>query len=287
MEVVYRPETVIDALKQMATKKFTVLAGGTDLMVQHAHHSSLVPQFPYQLLVTDHLHELKSITKDGECLQIGAGCTLTQIINDPLVPELLKNAIKQIAAPALRNRATLIGNICNASPAGDSLPVLYLFDCQIQLSTMKGCEWLPLCHFITGPGKTTRQPEQLITAVKFVVPKIDYSLYRKVGTRSANALTKLSVAGLVSLHSTGEISDFRLAFGAVGPTVIRNRDIEALIVGKRPEQVNINELSEQYNEVIMPIDDQRSTAKYRRAASLNILKEWLMQLEIESIDNIA
>jgi len=303
MVTVYRPDTLEQALDKLAVGEHTLFSGGTDLMVRHTARPGITPDFKHDVVFLDAIEELQHITsielesdlgtevgvqsglyQSGLCqsgLCIGAGVSLHDIEINPLVPDVLRQSVANIAAPALRNRATMAGNICNASPAADSLPALYLLDAKLVLSSIHGQREMPIANFIIGPGRTCLQRGEVLTHV--VIPKADLpvTFYHKVGTRAANALTKLSVAGLAKVEQ-GKVVDWRVAFGAVGPTVVRSTVLEQKIIGQPIEMLReplfIENILSGYSKVICPIDDQRSTAQYRHRVSLNLLERWLTQL---------
>jgi xanthine dehydrogenase FAD-binding subunit len=292
MVTVYRPDTLEQALDKLAVGEHTLFSGGTDLMVRHSARPGITPDFKHDVVFLDAIEELQHITpiesgsdlgteaglQSGLC--IGAGVSLHDIEINPLVPDVLRQSVANIAAPALRNRATMAGNICNASPAADSLPALYLLDAKLVLSSIHGQREMSIANFITGPGRTCLQQGEVLTHV--VIPQADLpvTFYHKVGTRAANALTKLSVAGLAKVEQ-GKVVDWRVAFGAVGPTVVRSIVLEQKIIGQPVEMLReplfMENILSCYSKVICPIDDQRSTAQYRHRASLNLLERWLSQ----------
>lgn len=280
---IYRPQTIAQAVDTLAVGNCTLFAGGTDLMVHHRARLGLVPDFKKDVIFIDGIKEICQIENSpwGKGIRIGAGATLAEIEQNELVPKILKNAMIKIAAPALRNRATMGGNICNASPAADSLPPLYLLDARVILSSIDGQRQLPISAFITGPGKSVLKKGEMLSHI--VLPKSDcnHFFYHKVGTRAANALTKLSVVGLAKVENN-IVTDFRVAFGAVGPTVIRSLELEKKVIGQSLQQIQcpefLQKMIELYTPLITPIDDQRSTAQYRHQASLNLLKRFLLSL---------
>lgn len=290
----YRPDTLEQALDRLAVGHHTLFSGGTDLMVQHSVRPGMTPSFNQDVVFVDAIQELKHITKtdydaqshgdNKTALVIGAGVTLSEIEKHPMVPDVLRQSAAKIAAPALRNRATMAGNICNASPAADTLPALYLLDARVVLSSAQGVRELELEDFIIAPGRTQRRQNEMLTHV--IIPQADFpvTFYHKVGTRAANALTKLSVAGLANIKE-GRLVDCRIAFGAVGPTVVRSRQLESLFTGLPVEQLSdpsfIEKVITLYGKIIHPIDDQRSTADYRLQASLNLLRRWLSQISVQ------
>jgi xanthine dehydrogenase FAD-binding subunit len=272
-----RPEKLKDALDFLKIYKALPFAGGTDLMVHYRNYSGTESKIDKPLLFTDAIKELRHIKVDNDWMEIGAAVLLSELEVHKDVPLLLKSSITGIAAPALRNRATLAGNICNASPAGDSLPPLYLYEAELVLASSSGKRFVNIREFITGPGKTILKEDELLTAIRIPLLKQDHKYYRKVGTRAANALSKLSVAAFAVVDE-GIISDFRLALGAVAPLIVRDKECEDLVIGCARNQINIKEVVKAYGPLIRPIDDQRSTADYRKQVALNIVKDFLEKL---------
>ena len=270
----YRPDRLLEALKIRNEQSVELLAGGTDLMVHYKNWSGLNPKFSKPVLFLDNMAELKAVDLVGSEIRIGASCTLTQILAERCIPEILKEAVDAIAAPALKNRATLMGNVCNASPAGDSIPPLIVLNARICLSSAKGERELSIAEFITGPGQTVLQENEIATAI--LIPESDWhiSYFRKVGTRKANALTKLSLTGLANVAGD-MVDDIRIAFGAVGPTIVRSVELEDTMKGLPLAQLNVKKIVGQYAPLLRPIDDQSSTAQYRKTVSLNLLRYFL------------
>jgi len=274
MSVSYRPETLEGLLELMAEKDLIPFAGGTDLMVQNAGSDG--PEFKKDVVFLSHLDELKKIGKVGENLVIGAAATLTAIENCPETPSMLREAVSLIAAPALRNRGTMGGNICNASPAGDSIPPLYVLDASFKLISLKGERIVKAEDFFKGPGRTDRQSDEILKEISIPLKEWNVRKYRKVGTRAANALTKCSITAAAKTKN-GRIDDLAIAFGAVGPVIIRDKNIEKKLIGLSISEVKekIDSVVSEYSTVIIPIDDQRSTAVYRKQVCLNLLHEFI------------
>jgi len=210
--------------------------------------------------------------------------TLEELLHHEDTPELLREAIKVMASPAIRHTATLAGNIGNASPAGDSLPVLYILSAEIVLASTKNERVIPISKFILGPGRTAIEPDEMIKEI--IIDDVDFTTiyYKKVGGRKADAISKVCFAGC-ALRDGNKITDIRIAFGAVGPTVVRVEELEAAFLKEAPtedaliedtsEVVKATELISQYSSYIKPIDDQRSNAKYRKQIALNLLGDFL------------
>jgi len=192
----------------------------------------------------------------------------------------LKSAISNMAAPTIRNIGTIGGNICNASPAGDTLPPLYILDAKIVLSSIDNQRIIPIDKFIIGPGRNDLKDDELLTEILIPNKKFNKEFYKKLGTRKAMALSKISFAGLAEIEDD-KIEDIRIAFGAVAPKIVRSRTIEQEIIGH-----NINEINElsysivkEYSEFICPIDDQRSSSIYRKQISIKLLDYFLNNLD--------
>lgn len=271
MAETYRPTSLSEALTIRAEKHARPFAGGTDLMVRYRGYTGTGPKLEGPMLFLDAVKDLHEVDVAGGMMTIGAGATLTEILAHPELPELLRRAVADIAAPALRNRATMAGNICNASPAGDSIPPLYVHDAEFVLRAVGRERTVLAEEFFTGPGRTVLKDDEILAAIRVPILEGGKTYYRKVGTRKANALSKLSAAGWASGRS-----DFRFALGAVAPTVIRLRGAEAAVAAGK----GINEVLAAADIDIKPIDDQRSTAAYRRQVALNALREFI---ELENL----
>jgi CO/xanthine dehydrogenase FAD-binding subunit len=288
----YRPATLDEALEIRARETVIPIAGATDLYVRHRRRSGLAPAFNAPLLAVGHLAELRGCSDEDGALRIGAGEPYADILADGRTPALLAAAVRELAAPALRNVATLGGNICNASPAADAVCPLYALDARCELRSSSRVRSLPIAHLITGPGRTLIEPDELLTAI--VIPpgpgRVTAAattatdddatariFYRKVGTRRANALSKLAIAAWASL-SGGAVESVGVALGAVAPTVVRSREAEAGFAGSLESlREKVDAILAAYGKVVAPIDDQRSTAEYRREVALNLVKQFIEQ----------
>lgn len=274
-----RPETFAEALQMRQEYQAIPCAGGTDLMASHRRHSGLVPRFERPVLLLNHLQEMRHVSVYGPELVIGAAVTLTELLGDWRVPSALLQAIAQMAAPAIRNVATLAGNLCNASPAGDALPALYCLNADVVLARTEGERRINVEDFVRGPGETDLRDDELVKAVVVPVEQFDVVYYRKVGTRKANALAKVAFLGLAS--TDGEIlRELRIAFGAVAPTIVRSRQLESECIGRSRQELTQmrTHLLDAYSGLIAPIDDQRSTAYYRKGIALRLLDHFLTEM---------
>ena len=288
------PRSLEEALA-LSSEGYVPVAGGTDLMVRrHSLKSSPVSmpggagQSIPPLFYTGRVDELLEIKSSSSRIRIGSAVSLGRLLRRSDIPPVLSDAAGSIASPGIRNTATLAGNICNASPAGDSLPALYVLEALIETAKL-GTDGrihrreIPAADFITGPGRTVLSEGELVSAV--LVPRAEEysSVFRKVGTRAANALSKLSIAAAWKIDNR-IFTDFRLAIGACGPLVLRSGSAESLICGSRLHDIPelAAEIIDIYREKLKPIDDQRSTADYRRNTALRLIEDIINKAGSES-----
>lgn len=275
-----KPKTLARALEILAGgEEVTVVGGGTDLMVRNRAWAGLPARLPHPPLFTGGIAELRTIEARDDTLYVGGAVTLNELQQHPQTPECLKQALSGMAAPGIRNVGTMAGNICNASPAGDTLPVLYALDARVTLQSAQGMRELPVREFITGPGRNVLQKGELLTRIVLPLTPYNRMFYHKIGPRKAQAISKLTFIGLAHLED-GRITAFRAAFGAVGPTVVRRPEIEQTCIGKTPAELAAESqlIREAYAPYITPIDDQRSTAAYRKEAALGLLERFVGQI---------
>ncbi|PLS08363.1 FAD binding domain-containing protein [Neobacillus cucumis] len=280
----YRFDRLDQTLSQLNKEDCAIMAGGTDVMVLHKSRRGVPPKILKPLIFIDHLYELKRVYQNQKDLHIGACCTYSELLEDPFIPFALKDAIKTIAAPAIRNRGTLGGNICNASPAGDTLPLLYVYNAKLLLRSVTGDRIVTISDFIQGPRRVGRNQNEILAEI--ILPSIfeegAYVVFEKVGNRNADAIAKVSFAGYIRIN--GEvIDDVRFAFGAVGPTMVRSIDIEKKLLGKTIPlaDADIAQVVADFDKIIKPIDDQRSTALYRKTVALNLLRYFLSRKQYQ------
>lgn len=271
----YIPTSLKEALDILSNTDCTIFAGGTDLMVKKKQWAGLAPCFKKPVMFVSNLKELKGIAIDGGSLVIGSACTLSELIESELIPDYFKTVFRQMASPGIRNTATIGGNICNASPAGDCLPLLYAMDATLEIQSCCRKVTTSIADFISGPGKTTLWSDELLTSVRIPAAAFNTVVYRKVGTRKSTALSKLSFIGLADKNEEG-LQDVRIAFGSVAPTVVRSRDIEEELIGMINTGVlDIDEVCGDYNIFIKPVTDQRSTAFYRKLGCKRLLVDFI------------
>ena len=274
----FLPTSVKEALEILNKNDCYILSGGTDLMVQKHFSSGLAPKFDKDIIFVSNLNELDYIKLDNDGnVRVGATTKYYELEQSDLVPQIYKDVISQIASPNIRNMATLVGNIANASPAGDSLVPLVINDAKVVLSSVNGNREMLVSDFIYGVRKIHREPNELITEV--ILPKQDLTyLYRKVGSRKAETITKASV--LVAYKKEKNIlKDFRVAFGSVSIKTVRNPEIENKYIGMNVEDINVNDVINDYYTLVVPITDQRSTKEYRHKVAMNLLKKFVEEIK--------
>jgi CO/xanthine dehydrogenase FAD-binding subunit len=227
------------------------------------------------------LPELRTIELLPDEIRIGAGCTYTELREHNVIARefsLLANAARWTGGIANQNRGTLGGNIVNASPAADSLPALLAYEAELILVSVRGERRVPYLGFHTGYKKMQLAPDELIRAICLPRGFSGYLHYaRKVGARNAQAISKVCVAALGRLR-TGVVEDIRIALGSVAPIPIRLMELERMLKGKSVDQELIHLAKKSAVAVIQPIDDIRSTAKYRAAVAGNLVAEFLQRL---------
>jgi xanthine dehydrogenase FAD-binding subunit len=276
--IAYRFNRLDQTLSQLNKENCAIIAGGTDVMVMHKSRRGVPPKIPKPIVFIDHLSELKRVYQNQKDLHIGACCTYSELLGNPLIPLVLKKAIKTIAAPAIRNRGTLGGNVCNASPAGDTLPLLYVYNAKLLLRSVKGDRIVAISDFIQGVRRIQRETNEILAEI--ILPSAleegAHAVFEKVGNRNADAIAKVGFAGYIRLNGD-VIEDVRFVFGAVGPTMVRSVDIEKMLLGKTVPLADsdIAQVVAAFDKIIKPIDDQRSTAMYRKTVALNLLRYFL------------
>lgn len=273
---VSRPATLSEALALRAEGGWRPLAGGTDLMVQL---EADVVEPPERVLDLSRLDELRGVSTDGYDVVIGALTTYTDLRHSPLISARL-HALAEMAgtvgAAQIQNRGTIGGNVCNASPAGDTLPVLLAVDAVFECASLEGVREVPAREFWTGYRQTALREDELLVRIRFAVDRSRHTRCRKVGTRAAQAISKVVLA-LSYREDEGAWRDVRVALGSVAPTTIRATATEAALEGTRPGEDVAVEASHVLVDEIQPIDDVRSTAEYRRSVSGRVLLRLLRE----------
>lgn len=266
------PETLEEALRIRKETGATILAGGSDLMVSNSMGAGITPAFRGDVMIITGLKELKGITETADTVEIGALTTSAEIAGSPIAPELLKDAASRMGAIALRNSATIGGNIGNASPKGDMPQPLILLDAEVVLTSKDGERRMLVDDYIIATKKTAIRDDELIT--KVIIPKHDFThiFFRKIGMRRANAISKLTLSA-AAIVKDGVVVDFRASSGAAGPKVARSRKAEELLIGKKvTELAQVKDsFLDAWNEVISP----HAMPEYRRNTTRRMLSYFI------------
>lgn len=268
IEAYAAPETVEEAAKLAADGNATIFAGGTDLMLQTKTGAKA---FTHTLLNLRRVEGLRGASEDHGEIRVGALTTITDVLNDELLLQsasVLCQAADKFASGQIRNSATLGGNICNASPAGDMIIPLLLLDAEVELLSWidEEANWrlIPLKNFFKGPGQTKKRANEILTGVKFRTPPPEFVAgFAKFGTRPALDISVVSI-GIGGRLENGALSNARVAFGAVAPIPMRGLETEAAIERKVIDDATIRAASVKAAAEISPIDDVRASAWYRR-----------------------
>jgi CO/xanthine dehydrogenase FAD-binding subunit len=277
MTETFRPSTLEEALEARAVHGAIPFAGGTDLMVKLRRGAGVPAGFDRPVLFLDRVAELATLRDDGHALEIGAMVTLARLAADPRVPRPLADVARSMAGPGIRTVATAGGNVCNASPAADLLPFLCAHNARARLISRESRRTLPVEELVTGPGATCLAPAELLAALVVPAWKPTVSSWRKAGTRRANALTKVSLFACADADAA-TVHRARIALGAVAPTVVRLREVERLLEGAAVGDLAAiaREAAEACDAAVRPIDDQRSTAEYRRRAARALVEQFIL-----------
>ncbi len=273
------PASLREALKLLAEqpKEWLPIAGGTDVMVQYA--AGMLGA--RKLLSIWNLPELRRIEVLPDEVRIGAGCTYSDLRGHEIVARefpLLARAASWTGGIANQNRGTLGGNIVNASPAADSLPALLAYDAELILISARGERRVPYRDFHTGYKQMNLAADELIRAVCLPRKFSGYvSHARKVGARNAQAISKVCIAALGRVENDA-VADVRIALGSVAPVPIRLSETELILIGKRLDAATIALARKTAVSETKPIDDIRSTARYRAAVVSNLVGELLERL---------
>lgn len=268
------PQTLEEALEIRKEYHSIPLAGGSDLMVAGSRGAGITPAFKGDSVVLiGNLKELKGIKENADgSVEIGACTTSAEIAASPIVHPLLKDAASRMGAIALRNSATIGGNIGNASPKGDMPQPLILLDAEVVLQSKDGERKMLVDEYIIATKKTAIHDDELIT--KVIIPKHDFThiFFRKIGMRRANAISKLTLSS-AAIIKDGIVVDFRASSGAAGPKVARSRKAEEMLIGKKvSELADVKEsFLDAWNDVIAP----HAMPEYRRNTTRRMLSYFI------------
>lgn len=263
----YVAASLAEALQIRKEQDVVPYGGGTDLMIEAPENVSY--------LFLHKVPEMRRIVEDADYIRIGGSCTFTEVLASPLVPQLMKEAVSRIAAPAIRNIGTMAGNIGNGSAKADSVLIEFVADAKLVLSSADGQRIVDITDFYKGRKQLDLRKDELITEILLPKTGLDNYSYKKVGARNALAISRVSFAGIIQMDGD-VIRHIAVAFGAVEGTVVRRRELEKLLEGKTIAEAK--ELKEQfvnsYEEAICPIRG-RVSADYRKKVCMKLLNRFL------------
>lgn len=271
----YRPESLEEYREVVAASpgaSLMLLAGGTDIMPGWEQEKGSRPDL---LLDIKRIDVLRGIREKDDEIIIGAMTTVQELKNAEIIRNeftALFQAASQFAGVQIRHRATVGGNVCHASPAGDLLPGLYAHEAEVQLVGPSGARRIPISELITGPGKTVLKPGEILTEIH-LKRGTGKSLFYKLGLRQTMAIAVVNFAMVYSVNDSARFTTLHIAAGSVAPTVVFLRWFTQALTKNIP----LNDALPLVDKDISPVDDIRGTADYRRTVLKNVLKYTLRQ----------
>ena len=287
-----RARTIDEAcrlLTDRAAEKPMLLAGGTDLVVEGhlAEPTALAPE-PRLLIDVSSVTELQDFSERGEVggvhtIRIGGGVTYLMLRREPRLSSrlpLLALMAKDVGAVQIQARGTLAGNLATASPAADGVAALAALDAVIVLRSTRGERTVPIGDFYTGYKKTERRPDELIAAVDVRVPSASARwVWRKVGTRLAQAISKVALAAVVEVDAQGTVTHARFGMASVAATTALLSGVRKALEGQNVANLDIEQVVAALDADISPIDDVRSTGEYRMHVARALVRQFVLRLD--------
>lgn len=269
----FRPRTLDEAVHTLATHGGQILAGGTDFFPALGERPA-----PDSVVDISRVSGMRGISFEPDRVRIGGCTTWTDVIRAPLPPsfDALKSAAREVGSVQIQNRGTVAGNLCNASPAADSVPPLLALDAQVELTSTTGTRLIPMNEFIVGNRKTLMRSDEMLVAV--IVPReLDEarSSFLKLGARRYLVISIAMVAAILKSDAAGRVSHARVAVGSCSVTARRLFDLERDLVGTQIASGWTTRVSPQHLLPLSPIDDVRATASYRQDAALTLVRRTL------------
>ena len=279
MGIFLRPLDLEESLAALAATPLTILAGGTDFYPAHVGTPVLE-----SILDVTRIPSLRGVTETDGAWRVGGATTWTDLTRAPLPDyfRALKLAAREVGGMQIQNAGTIAGNICNASPAADGVPALLALGASVELRSIDTIKQIPLAEFILGNRKTSRQSNELLTAI--LVPKWrenSRSTFLKLGARKYLLISIAMVAACVELDTNGMILKAGISVGACSPVARRLSELETKLIGQRLNASLADIVIPSDLAVLSPIADVRSSADYRLDAALTLVKRALMELANE------
>jgi CO/xanthine dehydrogenase FAD-binding subunit len=270
-----RPRTLSEALHALASgasdpsSQFSVLAGGTDFYAARTGQPIVEP-----ILDITAVPELHGVSDEGSQWRIGATTTWSDIVRMDLPAQFrgLQAAAREVGGIQVQNTGTVAGNICNASPAADGIPVLMALDAQVELSSLSAKRIVPLTGFVLGSRKIARQPHELVTGVLIPKRRRGHSSFLKLGHRRYLVISIVMVAAVFETDGDGVITYAGISVGSCSAVARRLHSLEKKLLGKKVGGDLPALAAEDDLALLTPIDDVRGTGAYRRDAALTLVK---------------
>jgi CO/xanthine dehydrogenase FAD-binding subunit len=271
-----RPTSLDEALGALAGRRWTMLAGGTDV-----YPANVGRPITTDILDVTGLPSLRSISVADGLVRIPALATWTDLVRTdlPAAFDGLKTAARSIGGIQIQNRGTIVGNLCNASPAADGLPNLMAVDARVELASFAGRREVPVGAFVVGNRRTVRRPEELVTAILVPMPPASArSTFLKLGSRAYLVISIASVAAVIDLAADGRVASARIVVGACSEVPMRLDLAEARLVGQTASRALASSIEPSDLAGLAPIDDVRGTAAYRRDVALTLVRRAVTEL---------
>ncbi len=270
-----RPTSLEEALTALAQQRFTILAGGTDFYPARVGRSLESET----ILDLSAIPALRGIEDRGDHWRVGATTTWTDVVEGDLPPlfDGLKQAACEVGGAQIQNAGTLVGNLCNASPAADGIPVLLTLDAVAEIVSARGTRRMPIADFVLGSRRTVLQPGEIVAALDLPKPRgATHTLFSKLGARRYLVISIVSVAIRLDVEE-GHITLARVAIGSCSAAARRLPELEAALAGRPASAAAAAVDAVQFAE-LSPIDDIRASAAYRRQAAVTLVRRGLAAL---------
>ncbi|MBM3292031.1 xanthine dehydrogenase family protein subunit M [Candidatus Bathyarchaeota archaeon] len=271
-----KTHTLVGALEILSTlDKVQPIAGGTDLIPLIREVESKSTHF----IDIYSIKELNGIYEESDSIIIGSTTTHSQLLSSKTVSEkipALHDACSLIGSIQIRNRGTIGGNLCNASPAADSAPPLLVHDAEVNVSSLSKNQWMPLEEFFKGPKISALKSDELLIGIKVPISGNGCSAFKRIGRRKSFTLSIVNAAAFVE-RDGDSIKNLRLSIGSVAPTPLRMKKVEKEFIGSKLNHQTLTEIGQACSGQVNPIDDVRGTAEYRRDISSVLIKRALIE----------
>jgi len=270
-----RPSSVDEAVEMLNASKGMVLAGGTDVCVCMSE-GICSPDTLIDIGQLDALKGIEIATHEGDkMLRIGSCTSIADIAASDALPTCLRQGAQAVGSPQIRNLGTIGGNICNASPCGDTLTPLLALEARFVLRSTAGTRSVESGAFFTGPKRSVLQSNEILKFIEITVPPCAWrSAFRMIGNRKGQAISQVNAAASVCVVE-GKMADVRVAVGSVAPVPLRLITLEQFLSGQPTESLRLEGIREAVLEGIAPIDDVRSTAAYRQEVTVALVYDAL------------